>query len=82
MSVKPLNINKIYFQQDKLEKKVLTKKPKVKTINENVSTNGNLDMNLLLNKLMNKMDNLASINGNNIDVYGEKKLGAVDIDIQ
>ena len=50
MSVKSLKIGKTYFEQDEIKKKVLTKKPKVETINENVNTNGNLDMNLLLNK--------------------------------
>ena len=76
-------MDKIYFEQDKVSKKVVKKTPKVDMVYQEKPSNGNLDINMLLNKLLNKMDNLPVNNQvKPEDVYGEKNIGAIDIDIK
>ena len=83
MSVNPIKMDKIYFEQDKVSKKVVKKTPKVETVYQKPVGNGNLDVNMLLNKLLNKMDNLSVNNQVKVDdVYGDKNIGAIDIDIK
>ena len=82
MSVKPLSKVGMVFVPEGKEKSYKLKKTR-ELNNIQINEESNLDVKDLFNELIYKIDNMnITSNNGNLNVYGEKDLGAVEVDIK
>ena len=82
MSVKPLGKVGMVFVQEGKENSYKLKQ--AKSNNKIVNQKQNLDVKDLFDELIYKIDNMkiSSNSNGNLNVYGDKNLGAIDVDIK
>ena len=82
MSVKPLGKVGMVFVQEGKEKSY--KLRQAKEMNNDTRQSQNLDVKDLFDELIYKIDNMkiSSNSNGNLNVYGDKNLGAIDVDIK
>tara|TARA_B100000287_G_scaffold412262_1_gene442520 strand:- start:5113 stop:5484 length:372 start_codon:yes stop_codon:yes gene_type:complete len=85
MSVKPLKVGQTFIVER--DRKSFSKKEKPKNNKETKhyyyeDKSGNVDVQDLMKVLLNKIDSLTSKNHITEDIYGDKKMKAVDVDFK